>query len=83
MALNRISPVVLDRNATGMQFSMSNALKDVHYYTGMVGEARGASAIAEAVAHTLESSLGALDRNALVSDLVPALADRNRRALDT
>jgi 3-hydroxyisobutyrate dehydrogenase-like beta-hydroxyacid dehydrogenase len=80
VALNRISPVVLDREAAGMQFSMSNALKDLRYYTGMVGDARGADEIARAVAQTLERTLGTLDPAALVSDLVQALAERNRRA---
>ncbi|HEY9063427.1 MAG TPA: NAD(P)-dependent oxidoreductase [Burkholderiaceae bacterium] len=80
VALNRISPVVLDREAAGMQFSMSNALKDLRYYTGMVGDARGADEIARAVAQTLERTLGTLAPHALVSDLVHALAERNRRA---
>jgi 3-hydroxyisobutyrate dehydrogenase-like beta-hydroxyacid dehydrogenase len=80
--LERIRPVVLDRHGPGMQFSMSNALKDLRYYTGMVHDARGASEIADAIAHTLEGALANSDPAALVSDLVHALADRNRRALD-
>ncbi|RZL61350.1 MAG: NAD(P)-dependent oxidoreductase [Variovorax sp.] len=76
MALERLKPFLLDRDASGLRFAMSNALKDMGYYTTMAGDSHSARRIADGVRQTFESALHDGDPGALVPELVAVLARR-------
>ncbi|MDP9900517.1 NAD(P)-dependent oxidoreductase [Variovorax ginsengisoli] len=76
MALERLKPYLLARDATGLRFTMSNALKDLGYYTAMAEAGHSARSIAEGVRQTLEGAVQGSDPQALVPELVAVLAQR-------
>lgn len=74
-ALDRLKPYILARDASPVQFFISNALKDINYYREMAQETHSAREIADAVAATY---LGAVESGAgqrMVPELVSFLAD--------
>lgn len=75
VALERLRPYILSRDASSLQFFISNALKDINYYREMARESHSAREIADAVAVTF---LGAVEAGAgqkLLPELVSFLAE--------
>jgi len=56
-ALERLKPFLLSRDPKGLQFTVSNALKDIGYYVASAQASGAALAIAKGVHETLESAL--------------------------
>ncbi len=73
-ALERLKPVLLANDPNGLRFAMSNALKDLGYYTSMAADSGSARAIAEGVRQTFERATKEGDAQALVPELVALLA---------
>ena len=69
-ALERLKPYLLQRDPSGLRFSIANAAKDLGYYNAMAADAGAAQAVAAAVQATLD---GALARTA-PGTLLPELA---------
>ncbi len=74
LALERMKPYLLSRDPSGLRFFMSNAAKDMGYYTTMAGDIGAARAIADGVHETFERALREGDPQALVPELVSVLA---------
>ncbi len=75
VALDRLRPYILSKDASPVQFFISNALKDINYYREMAQETHSAREIADAIAATY---LGAVEAGAgqnMVPELVSFLAD--------
>jgi 3-hydroxyisobutyrate dehydrogenase-like beta-hydroxyacid dehydrogenase len=75
VALDRLKPYILSRDASALPFYMSNALKDINYYREMAQETNSAREIADAVAATY---LGAVEAGAgqkMLPELISFLAD--------
>ncbi|WBY01047.1 NAD(P)-dependent oxidoreductase [Ramlibacter tataouinensis] len=73
VALDRLKPYLLAGDASGLQFSMSNALKDLRYYVQMAGDAEAARRVGDAVAATLDSAVAQGGPKTLVPELVTLL----------
>jgi 3-hydroxyisobutyrate dehydrogenase-like beta-hydroxyacid dehydrogenase len=54
VALERLKPFLLNADASNLQFSLSNALKDLGYYTQMATDVGSDRTIAQAVKRTLD-----------------------------
>ncbi len=74
IALKRLEPYLRARDTAGLRFSLGNARKDLGYYQSMAGDAQAHRAIAAAVFATIESAVEALGPEALVPEMVSALA---------
>lgn len=74
VALERLKPYLLARDASGLRFAMSNALKDLGYYTQMAQDSGAARAIAEGVQATYERAVAQGSPDTLVPELVSLLA---------
>lgn len=74
-ALERVKPWLLSRDPSALRFAMTNAKKDLGYYTTMAGEAGAATGIADAVRATYAD---AADRGGAEA-IVPQLVDLLRR----
>ena len=81
LALERMKPYILSRDPSGLRFFMSNAAKDLGYYTAMAGDIGAARAIAEGVHETFERALREGDPQALVPELVSLLAKKGDGAI--
>lgn len=81
LALERMKPYILSRDPSGLRFFMSNAAKDMGYYTAMAGDIGAARAIAEGVHDTYERALREGDPQALVPELVSLLAKNGDGAI--
>ena len=81
LALERMKPYILSRDPSGLRFFMSNAAKDLGYYTAMAGDIGAARAIAEGVHDTYERALREGDPQALVPELVSLLAKNGDGAI--
>jgi len=76
-ALERLRPYLLERDPSGLQFYMANALKDIGYYTRMAEGAQAARRIADAVAATYDEAVRGGGPQALVPELVTLLGARH------
>jgi len=74
VALERLKPYLLAGDATGLRFAMSNAVKDLGYYTQMAQDSGAARAIAEGVKLTYERGVAQGSPETLVPELVSLLA---------
>jgi 3-hydroxyisobutyrate dehydrogenase-like beta-hydroxyacid dehydrogenase len=74
VALDRIKPYLLARDASGLRFSIANAAKDLGYYNAMAQGAGARKDIAAAVLATLESALAKSGPAALLPELATLLA---------
>ncbi len=72
-ALERLRPWLLEHDASGLRFSVSNALKDLGYYVRMAEDGQAAGAIAQGVLATLQGAHAARP-DALMPELVEILA---------
>ena len=74
IALQRITPYLLDRDTSGLRFSIANACKDLGYYQQMAGDAQAGRDVADAVLGTLQAALARAGPEALVPELAGLLA---------
>ncbi len=70
----RLKPFIETGDASGLRFTIANALKDLSYYNAMAGDAGAHRAIAEAARHTFEVAAESGHAQALVPELIAALA---------
>ena len=75
-ALERLKPFLLSKDPSGLRFAMSNALKDLGYYTTMARDSQSAYTIAEGVRKTLDEAVKSTDGQRLLPELVAVLAAR-------
>ena len=73
-ALDRLRPYLLERDASGLQFFMANAVKDMSYYGEMAHRGGAAHEIADAVLATYGEAVVRGGPKALVPELVTLLA---------
>lgn len=76
IALERLKPYLLNEDASGLQFFMANALKDLGYYVNMATDEQAQHAIADAVAGTYDLAVQQGGPRKLVPELVSLLAQR-------
>jgi 3-hydroxyisobutyrate dehydrogenase-like beta-hydroxyacid dehydrogenase len=74
VALDRLKPYIVNGDASGLQFSMGNALKDLKYYLQMADKSGAVHRVADGVADTLAHAvlLGSADTH--LPELVSLLA---------
>lgn len=75
-ALERLRPFLMNKDPSGLRFAMSNALKDLGYYTAMAEANHSARSIAEGVRQTFDGAVQAGNGDALLPELVAVLAKR-------
>lgn len=80
VVLNRLRPYIESRDTSGFRFSISNALKDMGYYTTMARDAGASHGTAEAIRKTYESAYEESDAQTTVPELVGILAGSRRQA---
>ncbi|QNP59048.1 NAD(P)-dependent oxidoreductase [Paenacidovorax monticola] len=73
-ALERLRPYITARDTSGIRFSISNAHKDLGYYTAMAEEAGAAHLVATAMLATLAQGLAASTPQTLLPEMVSLLA---------
>lgn len=73
VALERLRPYLLQQDPSGLRFFMSNALKDMGYYTTMAQDGAAAHGIAQAVHDTFASAVAEGGPQRLVPELVAIL----------
>jgi 3-hydroxyisobutyrate dehydrogenase-like beta-hydroxyacid dehydrogenase len=78
-ALERMRNHLVQGDPTGLQFTLSNALKDLSYYNTMAEQAHADRTIASAVAQTLKQATEQGDPMAYVPQLVERLMERKPR----
>jgi 3-hydroxyisobutyrate dehydrogenase-like beta-hydroxyacid dehydrogenase len=75
VALERLKPYILSKDASALQFFIANALKDINYYREMAQETNAAREIADAVAATYSGAVEAGVGQRMVPELVSFLAE--------
>ncbi len=75
-ALERLRPFLLNGDPTGLKFAMSNAQKDLGYFTTMATDSGAVHRIADAVQTTFDDAVGQGAANAFVPELVALLQKR-------
>ncbi len=75
-ALERLRPFLLNDDPTGLKFAMSNAQKDLGYFTTMATDSGAVHRIADAVQNTFDDAVGQGAANAFVPELVALLQKR-------
>jgi 3-hydroxyisobutyrate dehydrogenase-like beta-hydroxyacid dehydrogenase len=78
VALERIKPFLLNGDPSNLQFSISNALKDLGYYNTMAVDSGADRSIAEAIKRTLEIAVQDGNGQKLVPQLVSVIAARSK-----
>ena len=73
VALERLRPYLLQHDASSLRFFMSNALKDLGYYTTMAQDGAAARGIAQAVCDTFAHAVTEGGPEKLVPELVDIL----------
>jgi 3-hydroxyisobutyrate dehydrogenase-like beta-hydroxyacid dehydrogenase len=74
IALERMKPWLLDKDATGLRFSIANACKDLGYYNTMASDGGAERDIAAAVFSTLQGALQRAEPGAFMPELADMLA---------
>ena len=80
VALERVKPYLLARDTSSLKFAMSNAQKDLGYYTAMAADGGAASRIADAVLGTFDAGVRDGGPEAMVLELVGLLAERGAKS---
>lgn len=75
VALERLKPFILDQDSSGLQFFMSNALKDLSYYVEMAGDTRAVHRIGDAVSDTYDAAVKQAGPRTMVPELVALLTE--------
>jgi 3-hydroxyisobutyrate dehydrogenase-like beta-hydroxyacid dehydrogenase len=83
VALDRLKPYILERDASGLQFFMSNALKDLGYYVQMAADTEAVHRIGDAVAGTFDAAVQQGGPRAMLPELVSLLAQPQTPAAPT
>jgi 3-hydroxyisobutyrate dehydrogenase-like beta-hydroxyacid dehydrogenase len=78
VALERLKPFLLNGDASNLQFSLANALKDLGYYNTMAIDGGADRNIAEGVKRTLEIAVQDGNGNKSVPHLVTVIAARSK-----
>jgi len=76
VVLGRLRPYIESRDASGFRFSISNALKDMGYYTAMAEDTGAPHATADAVRRTYEQASEAGIAQSAVPEMIGFLAGR-------
>jgi 3-hydroxyisobutyrate dehydrogenase-like beta-hydroxyacid dehydrogenase len=76
VALERLKPYLLQRDASSLRFAMANAQKDLSYYQTMARDAGAAAEIADAVQRTYAQGVADGGPQALAIELSSLLAAR-------
>lgn len=79
VALDRMKPYLLGGGASGLRFTVSNALKDISYYEQMALDAGADASIAAGIKHTLAVASSGEDAGAFVPELVRIIAERGAK----
>lgn len=77
VALERLSPYLLAQDTSGLRFSMSNALKDMGYYSTMALDSAAAHGIADAVHDTFARAVAEGGPQRLVPELVGMMSGKS------
>ncbi len=80
VVLERLRPYIESKEIAAFRFSISNALKDIGYYTTMAGEMGASMATAQGIRQTLEGAVAAGLGGAAVPELIDLLARDARPA---
>ena len=73
VALDRLKPYILSRDASGLQFFMANALKDLRYYVEMAADTTAVHRIGDAVSDTLDAAVQQGGARRMLPELVSVL----------
>jgi 3-hydroxyisobutyrate dehydrogenase-like beta-hydroxyacid dehydrogenase len=76
IALERLKPYLLEGSTQGLSFSVSNALKDLSYYTAMADEMGTDTSVANAVMSTLQEADSQSPSGTLLPEMVRLIARR-------
>jgi len=76
VALERLKPYLINRDASSLRFAMANAQKDLSYYQTMAGDAGAVDVIAQAVLRTYEQAAAEGGPQAMAIELSSLLAAR-------
>lgn len=76
VVLGRLRPYIESQDASGFRFSISNALKDMGYYTAMAQDTGAPHATADAVRRTYEAASEAGMAQSAVPEMIGFLAGR-------
>ena len=71
--LQRLQPYILSRDSSGFRFSISNAHKDLSYYTAMANDLHAAHASADGILETLDDAKALGHAQAPMPELVTIL----------
>jgi 3-hydroxyisobutyrate dehydrogenase-like beta-hydroxyacid dehydrogenase len=74
VALERLKPFIVDRDPSGLQFFMANALKDLNYYVQMADDTRAVHRIGDAVSGTYDAAVQQGGPRTMVPELVALLS---------
>lgn len=75
VALDRLKPYILERDASGLQFAMGNALKDLRYYVRMAADIAAVHRIGDAVSSTFDAAVQQAGARTMLPELVSVLSD--------
>jgi len=78
VVLERLRPYIESKEIAAFRFSISNALKDIGYYTTMAGEMGASMTTAQGIRQTLEDAVAAGRGAAAVPELIDLLANAGR-----
>lgn len=73
VALDRLKPYILNRDASGLQFFMANALKDLRYYVQMAADTTAVHRIGDAVSDTFDAAVQQAGARKMLPELVSIL----------
>lgn len=76
VTLDRLAPFILEGDAGSLRFTISNAAKDIDYYTAMLEHLGGAATIANAVRDVYKSEVAEGNGDRFVPSLIEILAGR-------
>ena len=80
VALDRLKPYILARDASGLQFFMANALKDLRYYVEMAANATAVHRIGDAISDTLDAAVQQGAARKMLPELVSVLEGNDKPA---
>jgi 3-hydroxyisobutyrate dehydrogenase-like beta-hydroxyacid dehydrogenase len=78
VALDRLKPFILNGDASGLRFTIANALKDLSYYNDMAVHINASHHIAAAVKLTLQSAAEQGQAQSYMPELIAALRNQPR-----
>lgn len=76
VVLDRLSPFILEKDANGLPFTLSNSAKDLSYYTKMCEDLSAEKSVANAIAQLLANQVEQGNGENYVPALIESLADK-------